>query len=203
MSEQKTLKIEIDTTKIEKTDKRKTRKLKSLNKSGRIDKRKVRKSIKKIKTQRQENKDKKHKPKKPKIKQSIKKEKGKNPKKQKVVDEKKQRARKKTTNVFNIGSYIRNKTKLNVSPGFVDEEIGRIKDQLDMDILEAEQVAKSMGMKTLMEVHAIMIYDFKLPERHKIISCDSCGNAFSVDVEKASKKMTCPFCGQKRYIKID
>jgi ribosomal protein S27E len=119
-----------------------------------------------------------------------------------IIKKPRKRSAKKITNVFNVGTHIRSKTNLNVSPAFVDEIIGRIKDQLDIDILEAEQIAKSMGMKTLMEEHAIKIYDFKIPSRYKIISCDGCGNSFVVDIEKASKKLICPFCGQKRYIKF-
>jgi len=111
--------------------------------------------------------------------------------------------KKKVTNTFNVGNHIRKNTKMKVSPGFVDEEISRIKDQLELDVVEAEQIAKSMGMKTLMEIHAIRIYDFKMPERYKIISCDKCGGFFSVDCNSASKKLICPFCGQKRYIRIE
>lgn len=177
-----------------KKDKRKVRKIKEQKKSGRINKKQVKKTIKKI----QEKKVKKKSIKKP-VKKPIKKQ---IKKKKKKVAEKKKRSPRKTTNVFNAGSYIRKKTKMKVSPGFVDEEISRIKDQLDIDISESEQIAKAMGMRTLMEVHAIRVYDYRTPDRNTIITCDGCGNSFVVCVEKASKKLICPFCGQKRYIKI-
>jgi rubrerythrin len=115
---------------------------------------------------------------------------------------KQKRDKRSNTNVFNVGSYIRKKTKLNVSPGFVEEEISRIKDQLDIDVSEAEQIAKSMGMKTLMELHAIRIYDYKLPDRNTVISCDHCGRSFLVHIEDDKRKMICPFCGQKRHLKF-
>lgn len=171
-----------------KKDKRKIRKIKEQKKSGRIDKKKLKKTIKKVKEEREKKNMKENKPK---------------TKGTKVKTETKKHKEKKTTNVFNVGSYIRKNTKLNVSPGFVDEEISRIKDGLDMDVREAEQIATSMGMKTLMEVHAIRIYDYRMPEKTTIVSCDSCGNSFVIAMEKASKKMYCPFCGQKRYIRIE
>jgi hypothetical protein len=157
----------------------------------------------KIKEKKRNIKKKKEKVNKAKIKKTtrkVKPEKKKKTLKKKTTKQK--RAKRINTNVFNVGSYVRKKTKLNVSPGFVEEEISRIKDQLDIDVSEAEQIATSMGMKTLMEVHAIRIYDFKMPDRNTIISCDHCGRSFLVHVEDDKRKMICPFCGQKRHLKF-
>jgi len=190
--------------KDERTDKRKVRKIKSPEKSGEIDKRKIKSAIKKVKAEKKKEVKKaklkskpsnKQKPQLKGIKVVV--------AKKTMIQQPKKRSQRKTTNVFNVGTYIRKNTKLNVSPGFVDEIISRIKDNLDTDVMEAEQIATSMSMKTLMEVHAVRIYDYRIPDKTSIISCDNCGNSFAIATEKVSKKMCCPFCGQKRYMRFE
>jgi hypothetical protein len=111
----------------------------------------------------------------------------------------------KTSNVFNIGQYIRKHSKLNVSPAFVHEMISRIKDQIEMDVAAADNIAAAEGMKTLMEKHAIRVYDYKLKETHRIISCNKCGGSFAVDNSHADKEtlLGCPYCLKKGSLDLE
>lgn len=106
-------------------------------------------------------------------------------------------SKKKTTNVFNVGNYIRSLTKLKVSPSFINEAMDNIKIMLDDDIYKAVQVAEAEGMKTIQEKHLIMVYNFKLPDKSHLASCGHCGRSFMVSVSDASRKLTCPFCAKK------
>ena len=111
---------------------------------------------------------------------------------------------KKVSNVFNVGQYIRKQSTLNVSPGFVHEIVSRIKDQIDVDVIESDKVATAEGMKTLMEKHAVHVYDFKIKEKHRIVTCTKCGGVFAVSNSHANGDsiQCCPFCMKKGSIEI-
>lgn len=114
----------------------------------------------------------------------------------------KKRNRSNTSNVQNVGRLIRNASELKVSPSFVEEAKGRIEVLLDELVPEAENVARGEGMKTLQEHHLIRVFDFRLPNHYKIVSCSDCGHSFSIAATDAERDMCCPFCGKKRYLSI-
>ncbi len=103
----------------------------------------------------------------------------------------------KTTNVLNVGNFIRGLTDLKVSPSFVDEAMENIKIMLDDDVYKAVQMAKGEGMKTIQDKHLINVYNFKLPDKSRLVSCGHCGRSFMVGINDAERKMTCPFCVKK------
>lgn len=110
----------------------------------------------------------------------------------------------KVSNVFNVGQYIRKQSTLSVSPGFVHEIVSRIRDQMDIDIAEADRIATAEGMKTLMEKHAIKVYNYRTKDAYRIVTCGKCGGSFAVDKSQADTEsiQCCPFCMKKGSIEI-
>ena len=110
----------------------------------------------------------------------------------------------KASNVFNVGQYIRKQSTLSVSPGFVHEIVSRMRDQIDIDIVEADKVAIAEGMKTLMEKHAIRVYNYRKSTDHRIAACNKCGGIFAVDNSQANNEsiQCCPFCMKKGSVEI-
>ena len=110
----------------------------------------------------------------------------------------------KVNNVFNVGQYIRKQSKLSVSPGFVHEMVSRMRDQMDIDIAEADVIATAEGMKTLMEKHAVKVYNYRTRDGHRLVACNKCGGSFAVDKSQADKEsiQCCPFCMKKGSIEI-
>ena len=108
-----------------------------------------------------------------------------------------------TSNVFNVGSYVRKETKLKVSPTFIYEVKGRIEDLLNDIVPEAEQVARAEGMRTLQEHHLIRVFDFRQPSQIRLITCTECKHAFTIANAETKKTLSCPFCHKKRGIVIE
>lgn len=110
------------------------------------------------------------------------------------------------SNVLNVGRYVRKNTKFKVSPTFVKEIKSYLKVQIEHDVSDSERIAKSERMKTLQEHHIIRAYDFRMPNRNRMVNCKECGKCFVIcqnDADKYSGHISCPFCGKKRGISIE
>ena len=109
----------------------------------------------------------------------------------------------KFSNVFNVGNFIRKNTKFKVSPSFVEEVKSTIEAFLEPLIGEANQLAKAEGMRTLQDKHMVRVNDYRLPDRNHLVTCNECGKSFVIASTDKHRKMSCPFCGKKKGIKIE